>query len=101
MLQAGDQSVVYRAAENLWVRLGARSTGSILGIWQPRPFVEAALRNHNPQHTHLFQHDLRVAEVLQHGLDISLIGRPWEEAPRDSLHALHLATWQQLRETPS
>lgn len=42
------------------------------------------------EETHLFQHDLGVVKVLEHGLDISLIGRPRQEAARDSLHALHV-----------
>lgn len=53
---------------------------------QSRPWLEAA--SHNG--THLFQHDLGVFKVLEHGLDIGLIGRARQETARDSLHALHL-----------
>lgn len=53
---------------------------------QSRSWLEAT--SHNG--THLFQHDLGVFKVLEHGLDVGLIGRARQEAARDSLHALHL-----------
>jgi hypothetical protein len=49
------------------------------------------------QRTHLFQHDLGIFEVIEHGLDVGLVGGPGHKAPGDSLHALHGARRQQLR----
>ena len=48
------------------------------------------------QQTHLFQHDLGVLEVVEHGLNVGLIGGPGHEAPGDPLHSLHGARRQQL-----
>jgi len=39
----------------------------------------------------LLQHGLGVGKVLEHGIDVGLVGRPWQEPPRDPLHALHVA----------
>jgi hypothetical protein len=51
--------------------------------------------------TYLLQHLLRVGEVGEHGLDISLVGRPLQETPKGSLRTLHRARWQQLRAATS
>jgi hypothetical protein len=61
------------------------------------PAQHATLHLGSQQRTHLFQHDLGIFEVIEHGLDVGLVGGPGHEAPGDSLHALHGARRQQLR----
>jgi hypothetical protein len=62
----------------------------------PRPNMPPCTWVANKHQTHLFQHDLGVFEVVEHGLDVGLVGGPGHEAPRDSLHSLHGARRQQL-----
>jgi hypothetical protein len=47
--------------------------------------------------TYLLEHRLRVGEVGEHGLDIGLVGRPFQEAPKGALRPLHRARWLQQR----
>jgi hypothetical protein len=61
------------------------------------PAQHATLHLGSQQRTHLFQHDLGIFEVIEHGLDVGLVGGPGHKAPGDSLHALHGARRQQLR----
>lgn len=46
--------------------------------------------------THFFQHLLGVVEVVQHCLDIGLVGRPFQETSEGALRALHLARQARL-----
>jgi hypothetical protein len=64
------------------------------GIRGHTPPVHVAAAIHaallpNAAVTYLFQHGFGVVEVMQHGLDIGLVGGPLQEPPKGSLGALH------------